>query len=173
MSSQSQTSSASGGSPRRRQPGWWFPFIYVAAFLVVIAVNGTMVYFAMSTDAGLETENHYIKGIRYNAALEGARRQEARGWRVELDFQSPETRRAQINLTLSDRDGAPLRGAQAVLRAVRPVAKGHDFDIPLTPQGDGRLVGEAEFPLSGVWDVKVRIDHPDGDYQDVKRVWVK
>lgn len=142
-------------------------------FLVVVAVNGVMIYFAVSTNAGLETENHYVKGIRYNAALAGAREQQARGWHVALDFQSPEARKGRISLTLRDRDDNMLRDATATLRAVRPVAEGHDFDIELSSLGDGRFGADADFPLPGVWDLKLTVDHAAGDYQEIKRIWVQ
>ncbi|MGE5500712.1 MAG: FixH family protein, partial [Ignavibacteriales bacterium] len=40
-----------------RRPGWWYPYIFVAAFVVVVGVNAAMAYFASSTFTGLETDN--------------------------------------------------------------------------------------------------------------------
>lgn len=156
-----------------RQKGWYMPWLFVGFFLIVFAVNGVMVYFAMSTYNGLETEDHFIKGIRYNAALEGARAQEHRGWKVGLEFLSPAPRAGRVTLVLRDRDGNLLTDPRINLRAFRPVAEGHDFDIELSYLGDGRYGGEAEFPLSGVWDLKLAVDHATGDYQETKRIWVK
>jgi nitrogen fixation protein FixH len=174
MSIQSQSSGpvTAGGGKKQRAPGWWYPYIYVAAFLLVVAVNGLMIYFAMSTYNGLETENHFIKGIKYNSALEGARQQQARGWTVRLDFQAPGQRAGRVALNMRDKDGNLLREAQVTVRAVRPVAAGHDFDIEMSYLGEGRWGGEGTFPLAGVWDLKLKVDHASGDYQEVKRIWV-
>lgn len=171
MSMQSQSSAAPRPSGRPRS--WWIPYAFFGAFLFVVAVNGVMIYFAVTTFSGVETENHYIKGIKYNAALEGQRAQSERGWKVGLDFVSPEPLKGRMTLNLRDKDGNLLRDAVASLRAVRPVAAGHDFDIELSYLGEGRLAGEADFPLPGVWDLKLRVDHASGDYQEIKRIWVK
>lgn len=156
-----------------RQRSWWIPYAFFGAFFFVVCVNGVMIYFALTTYNGLETENHFVKGIHYNAALEGVREQQARAWKVGLDFASPDARQGRVSLNLRDRDGNLLREATVSLRAVRPVAQGHDFDIDMALLGEGRYGGEAAFPLSGVWDLKLKVEHASGDYQEVKRVWVK
>ena len=48
---------------RPRQPGWWYPWIFVGGMLVVIAVNGVLITMAVSTFSGIETEEHYRKGL--------------------------------------------------------------------------------------------------------------
>jgi nitrogen fixation protein FixH len=70
------TSGGDAGSTRparTRRPGWWIPWIFVGFFAVTIAVNGTMVWFAMHSWTGLETEHHWQEGIAYNSAIRGAR----------------------------------------------------------------------------------------------------
>lgn len=170
MSMQVRSNTAGGGEPERKS--LWIPWVFVGAFLFVVGVNGVMIYFAVSTFSGVETENHYIKGIRYNSALEGQRAQTERGWKVGLDFVSPEPLKGRVSLNLRDKEGNLLRDATATLRAVRPVAVGHDFDIELSYLGEGRLAAEPSFPLPGVWDLKLSVVHATGDYQEVKRIWV-
>lgn len=170
MSMQGRSNAASGGEPERKS--LWIPYAFFGAFLFVVAVNGVMIYFAVTTFSGVETENHYIKGIKYNAALEGQRAQTERGWKVGLDFVSPEPLKGRVSLNLRDKEGNLLREATATLRAVRPVTAGHDFDIELSYLGEGRLAAEPVFPLPGVWDLKLNVVHATGDYQEVKRIWV-
>ncbi len=66
--------SSTGHRPTRapRQKGWYIPWIFVGLFLVVAAVNGVMIHFAFSSWTGLQTEEHFLKGIKYNQDLAGA-----------------------------------------------------------------------------------------------------
>ena len=86
--SMSTTTGNRPASPKRvkapRQPGWYIPWIFVGVFMVVLAVNGVMVHFAVSSWTGIETENHFIKGLGYNNDLAGARAQAERGWQIDV-----------------------------------------------------------------------------------------
>lgn len=165
--------SPSGGGGRPRPPGWYIPWMFVAFFLVVVAANATMIWLATSTFTGVQTENHFIQGIRYNETLEAAKAQAERGWKVDFTFAAPGGQKGAVDLSLRDRHGNLLSGSTVVLSFVRPTTKGFDFDLQPTYLGDGRWRADVDLPLPGVWDVRVRIEHPTGDYQDEKRIWVK
>ncbi|MCW8952841.1 MAG: FixH family protein, partial [Rhodospirillales bacterium] len=60
---------ASGQAANNRKPGWWYPWIFVGGMTIVVIVNGIMIYFALSTFTGLETRNHYEKGLAYNTNI--------------------------------------------------------------------------------------------------------
>ncbi len=169
------TSPTTGLRPTRmpRQKGWYIPWIFVGMFLVVAAVNGVMIHFAMSTWTGLETENHFLKGIQYNRDLEGARAQAERGWQVQADFTSTEPRKGLISLTLRDKAGALLEGAKVTAKLIRPTSVGHDLTMELPYLGEGRYAAPVTVALEGQWDLRVEITHPTGDYQNQKRVWVQ
>lgn len=158
---------------RKRQPGWYIPWLFVAFFGVVVAANSFMVYIAMTTYTGLETDNHYLKGLHYNAALEGARAQAERGWKVDLSFQSQAARKGIVGLNLRDRYGNLLNGSVVKVSFIRPTSADHDVTLELPYIGDGRYGTDVELPFSGNWDLRVIIDHPTGDYQNQQRVWVK
>ncbi len=143
---------------------------FVAAFGVVLAANGAMVYFALDSWTGLETQQYYEKGLAYNRVLEAVAAQKALGWRVRLDLEPLAGRRVRVALRLADRDGVPLTGAEATVRFVRPTSEGHDFDVPLEPRGGGRYRAEVEVPLYGVWDVRASIRHRHGRYQTTRRL---
>ncbi len=68
----------------RRPDGWWYPWIFVAGFLVVIAVNGTMLFFATSTFSGLSVERAFERGNAYNAEIAAERAQAARGFDFDV-----------------------------------------------------------------------------------------
>lgn len=167
------TPTGTRGPRRARQAGWYIPWLFVAFFGVVFVANGVMVWIATSTYTGLATDQYFIKGIRYNAALDGAREQRERGWKVDLAFQSQAERRGIVSLTLHDRYGNLLSGSTATVRFIRPTAQGHDFELALPYLGEGRYGTDLEFPLSGVWDLRLVIDHTSGDWQGEQRIWVK
>jgi len=143
--------------PRR---GRWYPWLFVAAFLVVIAVNGVMVTLAVESFAGLETEHPYERGLAYNETLAAKRAQDALGWTVAFDAVPADmtegmVRVVEVTGAFQDRAGAPLTGldVRAVLR--RPAAAGHDQEIALAPRGPGRYSATAELPFPGQWELLI------------------
>lgn len=156
-----------------RAPGWYIPWLFVAFFGVVVAVNGVMLYFATSTYNGLQTENHFIKGIKYNDDLAGARAQAERGWKVEYGFEATDPQKGVAAVTLRDKHGNLLKDAQVTVTFIRPTHQGHDRTLELPYLGEGRYGQAVELPLAGVWDLRLEVRHASGDYQDEKRIWVK
>ncbi|WP_448192492.1 FixH family protein [Azospirillum sp. sgz301742] len=155
-----------------RRPGWYIPYIFFAFFGVVIAVNAVMAYYATSTFNGLETEDHFIKGIKYNQDLAGAKAQAERAWKVDLSFASPAPGKAKVALNLHDKNGNVLKDAKVRIKFIRPTMQGYDRAVQPEYAGDGRYVAAVDLPLSGVWDIRLVIEHATGDYQDQQRVWV-
>ncbi|MCG5243862.1 FixH family protein [Azospirillum doebereinerae] len=166
---------ATGTRPTRmpRQKGWYIPWLFVAFFAVVVAVNGVMMHFAFSTWTGLETEGHFLKGIRYNEDLAGARAQAERAWQVQAEFTSTEPRKGIASLTLRDKHGNLLKDAKVTISLIRPTSQGHDVTLELPYLGEGRYAAPVELALEGQWDMRVEIQHATGDYQSQKRVWVQ
>ncbi|MBI1206979.1 MAG: hypothetical protein GC191_06785 [Azospirillum sp.] len=158
---------------RRRQAGWYIPWLFVGAFLVVVSVNGLLTWFALSTFSGLTTEHAYDEGVAYNRALAGAEAQAQRAWQVELGFTDFGQHHGRIDLTLRDHDGKPLSGAAVAAVFVRPASQGADVGVALVERGAGHYRGEAALPLPGVWDIHLTAGHAKGDYQTVHRVVVK
>lgn len=156
-----------------RQAGWYIPWLFVAFFAVVFAVNGVMVHYAMSTWTGVETEDNFVKGIHYNDDIAGAQAQSQRAWKVETSFTSTEPRKGLVALTLHDKYGNLLQGAKVTVTFIRPTSEGHDVTMNLPYLGEGRYSAPVTLDLSGQWDLRVVIDHASGDYQDQTRIWVK
>ncbi len=153
----------------------WVPLAFGAFCLAVLAANGAMIALAVATWPGLETADAFRKGIGYNAALSAAREQEALGWRVELDFRPTGARRGRVELRLADAAGRPVERAAVSADLVRPARQGHDFAALLERDpaaGRGVHALEAEFPLSGVWDVRLRVEDGPKTYQTTRRIFV-
>jgi len=159
--------------PDRRNPDWWIPWCFVAFFAVMFIANGTMVYFAVTTFTGVETNSAYRDGLSYNKKLEAQAIQRALGWQTALAFEHGRDQSGSLQLTLSDRDGGAINGADVVVHFVRPTHAGSDFQDRLDPRGSGRYATEVAFPLPGLWDVEMTIQHPRGQHRFKERVFIK
>lgn len=146
---------AARAAPRRSR---WIPWVFVGGFLLVVAVNATMIAFAVNSFTGLTTTEPYTKGLRFNEQIREAEVYEKLGWRVAARFSPIEARRGTIEVKVADRDGAALVGAEVSVEFSRPVEKDRDFTLTLRARGNGRYAADAEFPLAGIWDVKYRIE---------------
>jgi len=149
-------SAPASGRPR----GWWYPWLFVAAFVVVIAVNGVMINFAIGSFSGLETEHPYERGLGYNDTLAAARAQDEMGWQVAYDAvpagaAAPEGHPIALEARFLDRDGNALTGLEVRALLQRPAAEGHDMELPLAERGGGRYVARTDLPLPGQWDLRI------------------
>ena len=73
-----------------------------------------MVFFAISSWTGLETQHYWERGTAYNAAIDGARDQRKRGWQVGIEFQAPDIRSARLAVDINDHAGTILAGSSRV-----------------------------------------------------------
>jgi nitrogen fixation protein FixH len=145
---------AASAMPRRSR---WIPWVFVGGFLLVVAVNAALIFFAVNSFTGLTTTEPYTKGLRFNDQIREAEVYERLGWHVAARFSPVEARRGTIEVKLTDRNGAALTGAEVSVEFSRPVEKDRDFTLTLRSHGGGRYSADAEFPLAGIWDVKYRI----------------
>lgn len=161
-------SAANGGeqAPPRDE---WIPWLFVAGMALVVLVNGIMVYIAVSSFTGLQTEDNYKRGLNYNEVLASERAEAGLGWTVEIGF-AETGGRARLSVRAADRDGNPLNDAGVSVRLIRPVQAGHDMDVKLAAAGEGLYAAEIELPLRGQWDILARIRHPSGNYSTAKRI---
>jgi len=148
----------------------WVPWSIVGGFALVILVNGILIYFAVSSFTGLQTEGHYQRGLEYNEVLADAHTQDSLGWTVGIEFRETAGGRARLSVHAADRAGNPLNDAGVMARLVRPVQAGYDMDVKLAAAGNGLYAAEIELPLRGQWDILAQIRHPSGNYSTAKRI---
>lgn len=168
-----------GAKVAGRQPGWWYPWIFVGGMLIVIAVNAVLVILAVSTFSGLETTDHYRKGLAYQDALDATARQAKRGWSVQVDFQ-PRTAGAasggqssgELALVFADRNGAPLERLEVEAQLTRPTQSGFDQTVVLESEGGGRYRTSIVFPLPGQWNLRILAREDDARFQSTHRLFV-
>ncbi len=160
---------------RQRSPGWWYPYIFVALFLVVVVVNGIMAYFATTTFSGLETEHAYDRGVAYNRTIAQEEEQRRLGWSVGLTVVRPSGEagaRADVSVSIRDRDGRPLDGAGVTADIRRPTDSRHDRTAVLPARGNGAYGALVDLPLPGQWDVRIRAEHGTASHLLRQRVSV-
>ncbi len=159
----------------RRRSGWWYPYIFVAGFGVVLAVNLAMMYSAVHTFSGLETDQAYEKGLAYNQVLAMAEAQKKLGWMVETEvvpMPAGSAHGADLRVTFRDKDGKPLSGLAVEADFIRPTSAGHDGAVPLPEQGGGRYGAAVTLALAGQWEVHLTARRGAVNYQFDKRIVV-
>lgn len=149
-----------------RKPGWWYPWIFVGAMGVTVAVNGALIWFAHASFSGLAVEGAYDRGLDYNRALEGAAAQAKLGWRAEIAFAAP----GAIEARLTDRDGRPVDGIEAEVILRRPVEPGPDRRLALVAQGGGVFRADVAPLKPGQWIVRVHAFRGADVFQQETRI---
>lgn len=143
----------------------YIPLYFVAFFLVVFVLDGIFVYLAINTHTGTVTEKAYEKGLSYGAVLEASEAQKASGVTLDADFRHP-----MLSLRLLDGQGRPKDGAIVRAFMIRPVPKGHDYTVTLTPMGEGVYSADIRAPLPGAWTAKIEATWDNQTYRTTYRL---
>jgi nitrogen fixation protein FixH len=165
-------------TPARRRPGWWYPYIFLGAFGVVLAVNLVFMSSAIGTFSGLSTEDAYNKGVKYNEQIAEAKEQQQLGWVVKAEVTpippSEDAHSAVITVTILDGSGHPLNGLSVAAGFVRPTTSGHDGQAVFAERGEGRYVVRQSLAFPGQWDMNVSVRRGAGEptYQFSQRIYV-
>ena len=154
-------------SVNKRAPGWWYPWLFVGGMGIVIVVNGIMAYFAVSTWAGLETEDHYTKGIAYNETIDRLQRQATLGWSADINLNDD-----NLSAVFKDSYGIPIEGLAVTALLYRPSRDDIDREIILVPAAPGHYRANPEFPLPGLWEVRLSATRGEDSYRLRRRIQV-
>lgn len=155
---------------RRLGPDGWIPMIFVGGFLLVILVNGTLIWFAVDTFTGIATEKHYEKGLAYNQALEAAEAQAALGWSAETAFESSGPGAGRLVLDLRDSAGRGVAGARVSALFRRPTTDKEDRSAALTEFAPGRYAATVELGAPGNWELRLEAHLGEARYQLARRL---
>lgn len=127
--------------------------ILVGFFGVMLAVNFIFASYAVKTFSGLDADNPYDSGLAYNQEIAAAKAQQALDWTVQIDHETGGDA-VQFNVTVKDRDGAPVTGLDAELNFYFPATRKLDHHITAPEIAGGVYSGAA--PLSkGHWVVEL------------------
>lgn len=130
--------------------GWHMLAIMLAFFGTIITVNFTMAYFATSTWSGLVVKNTYVASQEFNGKTAAIKEMLATGIAGDL---SVDTKGMRYRLTLPN--NVPVVADSVLAHFKRPVGEHQDFELVMTPAGDGLYLAETAV-LPGSWIVKIK-----------------
>jgi len=130
--------------------GWHMLAIMLAFFGTIITVNFTMAYFATSTWSGLVVKNTYVASQEFNGKTAAIKEMLATGIAGDL---SVDTKGMRYRLTLPN--NVPVVANSVLAHFKRPVGEHQDFELVLTPAGDGLYLAETAV-LPGSWIVEIK-----------------
>jgi nitrogen fixation protein FixH len=134
----------------------WLVLVYLLAFFgVVTGVNGVMIYEALSTMRGVDTESAYQAGRMFEQDVAMLKAQDTRHWQVDAKL-TPVPEGARLDLLARDEAGQVLTGMAASASFERPTDRGLDRRIALTEDSSGQFNGKTEL-IRGQWDLVIEI----------------
>jgi nitrogen fixation protein FixH len=146
------------------------PWLFVAGFAIVIAVNGTMMWLAIGSFSGLYSDHARERGVHYNAVVAQQQSRDALGWSVQTEWQ-PETNRLQ--LTVSDRGGRLTDDALLSVELVRPAERRPPVKVALETLGGGRFAANILLPARGNWDADIVVEAAGHRFALTKRLFLR
>lgn len=158
------SASSSSVSPLAR--GRWIPWVLGGAFVVVLAVNATLLFLANATFGGFSTTSAYTEGLSYNHEIARAEAQERLGWatRVRVVPGQPTGGSWPVHVTaeVDDPHGVPISGLQATADLRRPADARLDRALLLAETTPGRWQGTVNLPAPGLWEIRFAAGRDDG-----------
>jgi len=138
----------------------------VCGLLLMSAVAyGTLLAFALMDPSFAVEEDYEQKARDWDRIARERARSQALGWQVELRTAGTVRRgTSAVELTLHDRDGAPIDGAAVELVAFHNARASHRLRARLHPEGGGRYVAELPLHRPGLWEFRLRIGRDDDIY---------
>ena len=101
-----------------------------------------------------------------------AEAQYALGWTVDVAFAQTGADVGELQVHAADEHGNPLAWASITAKFVRPTQQGQDFSVEVQPASTG-YAAVVDFPLSGVWDLKLLIEHDGRPYRFEERIFLR
>ena len=135
----------------------WVPWAIVAAFVVIAAVNGGLVYFALESWPGLTTYHAYDEGLAYNQVIDETQKEAKLGWALAIAY-VPDAKGSLHGSLVVDagaKDGTPLSALAIKAELVRPLGQVETIPLSLTHTSAGHYAAPVTLPLAGQWDVYV------------------
>jgi nitrogen fixation protein FixH len=146
--------------------------ILLAFFAAVFAVNGWMIYAAVSTHTGLVANEPYRKGLAYNERIAADERQAKLGWFEQLEF----GRDGRLLLTLAQRDSRPVQGLKVEGVLGRPASNRQDVMLRLIEMAPGHYQAMVPGLSAGSWLITLEARPSDGAqpiFRLRRRLWLK
>lgn len=138
-----------------RLTGWMVLLYLLTFFGIVIGVNGVLIYEALSTLRGVDTESAYQAGRMFEQDVEMVKAQDARHWQVDAKM-TRASDGTRLELVARDDAGRVLTDMAVSANFERPTDRGLDRKIALTEDSPGQFHGKAGL-IPGQWDLVIEI----------------
>jgi nitrogen fixation protein FixH len=146
------------------------PWLFVAGFGIVIAVNAVMMWLAIGSFSGLYSDHARERGLHYNRIVAEQKSRDALHWQVDAKWR-PDS--GQLLLAVTGADGKPLAGARMSAELVRPVEKRPPVPVAFSDLGEGRFTSHVDLPARGNWDLDIIVDAGDQHFALTKRLFLQ
>ena len=146
--------------------------VLLAFFGTIFAVNGALIYAALSTHTGLVANEPYRKGLTYNERILADERQAQLGWTERLDL----GRDGHLRLAVLERDGRPVRGLRVQGVLGRAATNRHDINLALVETTPGQYEAHGPELAAGSWLIALEARTAEGaqpTYRVRRRLWLK
>ena len=130
--------------------------VYLLTFFgVVTGINGVMIYEALSTLRGVDTESTYQAGRMFEQDIAMLKAQNARHWQVDAKL-TPAPDGTRLDVVARDEAGDVLTGMAASASFERPTDRGLDRKFALAEDSPGQFHGRTDL-IPGQWDLVIEI----------------
>ena len=136
-----------------RFTGWHMLGVMVLFFGTIITVNMIMAWNAVSSWSGLVVPNTYVASQQFNGKAEAAKRRAASGIKGSLSVNADD-----VSYRIHHPSNQSYRPDSVVLNFKRPVGESQNFELTLSPTGDGIYKAVHSVP-AGQWIVESIVTH--------------
>jgi nitrogen fixation protein FixH len=112
-----------------------------------------MIHYALSSFRGEVADHPYEAGLAFNSDIAAARAQEARNWKVDVDFNRSSPVR-EFDVSAHDAQGRPVSGLSFAGVFAAPVDATLDRRVELEEKRAGVYSGEIPV-VAGYWDLEL------------------
>lgn len=133
--------------------GWHVLLIILGMFGVVFAVNGYMIYKAITTLSG-EEPHAYMEGLKFNETLSARAAQSQAGWTMKLDMSRGAGGDVQFIANLNDKSGKAIHGAAMHGQIGRLTDDKHDAALNFVENQAGVYVAHLPALGPGKWEFR-------------------
>lgn len=150
--------------------GW---IAIIATFLIV---NAGLVFLSLTNSPGLVTEDYYEQGRKYERnAIRLLSKRNNLTWDTKLYIPEIITSHTLdiYRFSATDIRGLPVKNASVTLVAYRPSDANADFTVPFQQIAPGLYQAKASFSLPGIWDINIKVQRDDDQYELSQRIMVK
>lgn len=147
--------------------------ILIGFFAVIVAVDGFMIYRAVTTFGGVETPDAYRKGVTYNEAIARDEKQALLGWEDDVKVVGSPHR---LQVLLRDNGKEAVAGKRIVATVGRPATDRQDVIVTLAETAPGLYEAVLPAAAEGAWIVDLSAYNDAGAsepiYQARRRAWI-